>query len=415
VTASADLAVLVQRWDQMPVANRPPRVLVAGPIYGGSLEIARSVACAATASGADARLFDFSVFAAGFHAISALEIPHGRRDALRDQYTSTLGLALVAVAAEWRPDLVLALAQAPLGQTALTGLRDLGVTTAFWFVENERVLTYWRDVAPQYDWFYAIQDGAFLEALTQAGAHHAAYLPMACDPERHVPVQLTAAEQARYGADVSFAGAPYLNRRRLLPTLTDFRLRIWGEGWRDQALSAFIAGEGRRFTLDEMVRIFAGSRVNLNLHSAEHVDGFDPQPDYLNPRTFELAACEAFQLVDERTPLRAVFGDDEVVSFASVTELRERVRHYLAHDDERRAIAARARRRALAGHTYAHRVQRIFRDTLRADLVAATLAGVTRESLPDALTRVAAASPALTDEEAYLRVVHEVQHNWGLR
>jgi hypothetical protein len=128
---------------------------------------------------------------------------------------------------------------------------------------------------------------------------------MACDAERHVPLVLTPEEQERYGCDVSFAGAPYLNRRGLLPALADFDLRIWGEGWNDEALGPFIADQGRRFTLDQMVRVFAGSRINLNLHSAEHVAGFDPQPDYLNPRTFELAACEAFQLVDRRDPLRA--------------------------------------------------------------------------------------------------------------
>jgi spore maturation protein CgeB len=415
VAASPDLALLVERWDQMPVASRPPRVLIAGPIYGGSLEIARSVARAATASGAEARLFDFSVFADGYHAFSGLEIPHRQREVLHDQYASLLGQALVTVAGEWRPDLVLALAQAPLGENALAGLKDLGVTTAFWFVENGRVLTYWRRIAPHYDWCYAIQDDGFLETLAHAGTRHAAYLPMACDPERHVPVRLTAQEQAHYGADVSFAGAPYLNRRRLLPTLTDFRLRIWGEGWKDEALSGFIANEGRRFTLDEMVRVFAGSRINLNLHSAAHVEGFDPQPDYLNPRTFELAACEAFQLVDSRTPLRAVFADDEVATFGSVADLRERVRYYLAHDDERRAMASRARRRALAEHTYAHRVQRIFRDTLRADLVAAALVGVTRETMPDALARLEAASPVLTEDEACLRVLCEVEYNWGLR
>jgi spore maturation protein CgeB len=40
-------------------------------------------------------------------------------------------------------------------------------------------------------------------------------------------------------------------------------------------------------------------------------------------------------------------------------ELRERVRHYLAHPDERAALAAAGRRRVLAEHTYRHRMERL--------------------------------------------------------
>ena len=41
VAASADLAALVAAWPAMRVAKRRPRVLVVGPIYGGSLDVAR--------------------------------------------------------------------------------------------------------------------------------------------------------------------------------------------------------------------------------------------------------------------------------------------------------------------------------------------------------------------------------------
>ena len=40
VVLSPELGALVQRWASIPVARRPPRVLVVGPIYGGSLPMA---------------------------------------------------------------------------------------------------------------------------------------------------------------------------------------------------------------------------------------------------------------------------------------------------------------------------------------------------------------------------------------
>lgn len=415
VAASPDLRALVATWPTMRVARRLPRVLVVGPVYGGSLEVARSTANAFDAAGADTRLFDASEYASGYHALGALPVASAARMTLQNALADVVGDAVARLAAEWKPDLVFALAQAPLGPAALGALRDLGTTTAFWFVENARVLRYWPQVAPHYDFFYAIQRGRFLEQLADAGARAPAYLPLACDPERHVPVGLSDAERARFGADVSFAGAPYLNRRRLFASLGDVGLRLWGAGWSDPALAPLAAEGGRTFTLDEMIRIFAATRINLNVHSAEHVDGLDPQPDYVNPRTFELAACRAFQIVDRREPLAELFDDEQVVSFSDVAELRALIRRYLADGSAREAVAIRAQSRALAEHTYRHRVTTVLRQTIAPELAAAALAGNQAESLDTALARLERASSEMSDEEATLRIVREVAAGWSLR
>ncbi|MEW6322987.1 MAG: glycosyltransferase [Acidobacteriota bacterium] len=409
------LAGLVDQWADLPVARRAPRVLVVGPIYGGSLETARATARAVSTTSAETRLFDASVFAAGHHEMGALAVPDTERRRLQGEHAAVLGRAIVEVAREWRADLVLALAQAPLGADDLEALRRLHIASAFWFVENERVLTYWRHLAPHYDWFYGIQPGRFLERLAEAGAARPRYLPMACDPAVHRPVELTAAERATYGCAISFAGAPYLNRRRTLVALADLDFKIWGDGWNEPALAHLVCGEGRRFDVEAMVRIFAGSAINLNLHSANHVTGLDPDPDFVNPRTFEIAACGAFQLVDRRTPLPELFAPDEMVAFGSVAELRAQIAHYLAHPDERAAIAARARARAIADHTYERRARQILRDALPAHLAVAALDGIEFETLPMALERLETTRAMMDEDEALMRIVLEVEKNWGMR
>jgi spore maturation protein CgeB len=415
VTRDADLAALVARWPSIRVARRLPRVLVVGPIYGGSLEVARSAAAAVEEAGARARLADMSVHAEAFHALGSLEAHAGARAALQERLAHLLGDAVVAVAAEWKPDLVLALAQAPLAEPALHRLRGLGIATAFWFVENFRVLPYWTQVARHYDWFYAIQPGEFLERLAGAGAPRPRYLPMAFDPGRHHPVPLTAEEAARFESEISFAGSPYLNRQRIFDTLRDLPLRLWGPGWAEAGLADLAAEGGRSFTLPEMVRIFAGSRINLNVHSAAHVDGLDPAADYVNPRTFELAGCEAFQLTDRRGPLPALFEPDEIATFASVRELRVLVDHFLARHDERRTMAVRARVRALAHHTYLHRVERILRDALAPELVAAARTRAKVEPLVTELARAERDHATLEADEALMRMLQEIGTAWGRR
>lgn len=387
--------------------SRPPRVLIAGPIYGGSLETARSTARACEAIGADTRLLDYGTFGAGWDTISRLPVSSGHKNRLKADYAKVLGEMVIASASEWRPDLVIGLAQAPLNASVCARLRSAGITVAFWFVENFRVLPYWKQVAKDYDVFFAIQDEPFLSMLREAGAAKAVYLPTACDPDRHTPVNLTEEDRRRFAADVSFAGAPYLNRQRMLLGLIDLNPRIWGDGWTDTELSRLAAEGGARFTLDEMIRIFSATKINLNIHSANHVDGLDPDPDYVNPRTFELASCQAFQIVDARRPLPALFRDDELVTFSSTKELRSLIAHYLAHPDERAAIAARGRARVVADHSFVDRVKRIFAETLPPDLQPGASAG--SRGLADAINALERTSPKMTPDEAMMRVLQHVQ------
>jgi spore maturation protein CgeB len=404
-TAVPELAALAEQWSRLAAA-RPPRVLVAGPIAGGSLGVARHVAAAAATIGAQARLFDASPFAGAQRGFGELAISATAQTCFQGRLAMLLGEAVVEAATAWNADLVLALAQAPLSEPALTALGARGIPTAFWFVENTRVLPYWRDVARHYDRFYAIQPGAVLEQIGAAGARAVSYLPMACAPAVHRMVPLGDEERVRFGSPVSFAGAPYLNRRHVLAAIADLGLKVWGEGWETTALSDALGAPGR-FDLDTMLRVFAASRVNVNVHSADHVTGLDPQPDYVNPRTFELAACGAFQLVDRRDPLAALFDDDEIAVFDTVADLRDKAQYYLARFDEAVAIAERGRRRAVSDHTYEARVRQILSDCLASHLQPCATAPEAVEL--DAALEQAAATPTLDEAELYLRMLVEVR------
>lgn len=418
---SPALGELAKRWDRLP-KPRTPRVLVVGPTSGGSLGTARFVADAVQHSGAELRVFDASLFATAQQTFGALPVTAEGRTYLQGRFALLLGEAVVGVAAEWRPDLVIALAQAPLTQPALEGLSSLGATTAFWFVENVRVLPYWRDVVSHYHHVFAIQPGAVLDQMRAAGARHVHYLPMACDPRLHRPLTL-AGDDARFASPVSFAGAPYLNRRHILGAVADLGLRLWGEGWERTPLASRV-GEVGRFDLQQMLKIFSGSGVNLNVHSADHVTGLDPAPDYVNPRTFELAACGAFQLVDHREPLGELFTEDETVTFRSVREMRHLTEHYLAHPEERQAIASRARARATAEHTYDHRVAEIFAQALPAHLQPSLQLWrrdfspahpLRSRSLDDAIAEAAAAGGDLSMDEAVHRMLADIRDTVGTR
>jgi spore maturation protein CgeB len=184
---------------------------------------------------------------------------------------------------------------------------------------------------------------------------------MAADPAVHRPLVLADAEQAEYGADLSFVGAGYPNRRALLPRWLskDWSFKLWGNEWEGAAdLAPVLQRSGARIDTETCMKVFNASAINLNLHSWGG-DALDPQADFVNPRTFELAACGAFQLTDERALLPDLFTDEEVVRFRRIEDVPALIRMWLNDSSGRRAIAENARQRVLRQHTYGHRMKEL--------------------------------------------------------
>ncbi|RPH78841.1 MAG: hypothetical protein EHM80_09290 [Nitrospiraceae bacterium] len=334
------------------------RIAVVGPIYGGSLPITRYTVSALESLGHHVRWLDHSVHAMSYHQLELLRNSQ-HRVALQSKYAEMLSRITMAQLAEDPPDLVLSLAQAPLILPALEHLRRKKFLTAMWFVENYRHLTYWQQLAAGYDFWFVIQQEPCIAALKQAGAKDVRYLPMAADPSVHRPVELTQAEREEYGSEVSFVGAGYANRREIFPRLLgqEWTFKLWGNEWDGATdLISVLQRHGARIDTDTCQKVFNASAVNLNLHSWAGT-GFDPDGDFVNPRAFELAACGAFQLTDHRSLMPDLFTESEVAAVSSPDRLPGEISRWLREPEQRVAMAAQARQRVLAEHTYAHRMR----------------------------------------------------------
>jgi spore maturation protein CgeB len=181
---------------------------------------------------------------------------------------------------------------------------------------------------------------------------------MAADPDIHRPVPLDSLQSQKYGSDISFMGAGYYNRQKMLYGLMDFDLKIWGTGWDPRSpLRNLVQKNGERLSVDETVKIYNASRININLHSSVYHEGVNPDGDFINPRTFEVCSCGGFQLVDRRSLLsRHFIPGSELVCYGSLDELRKMIGYYLKRPEECRRIAESGRKRVLGEHTYRHRM-----------------------------------------------------------
>ena len=374
--ASLRRALGGQGRDLRGLSGRAPRIMIIPPLSGGSWPVAVALARAAETGGHPLFFLDWEP---GLKALEteAHKAPPAESARLVGRLFEQTGPKAAAAAADFKPDLIVALAQAPLDAPGLGRLRETGeAPLAFWLVEDFRHFDYVAQVAPSYDALFHIQPGLIEPALRNWGlpGARARYLPLAADPDIFQP--LPPDFPNGFNADLSFMGAGYPNRRRVLGALAAKywpgtgrpaeAFRVFGSGWAgaDPALRAHLFEGGRRVTLPECALIYAGGRVNLNIHSSfRSTPGFDPESRFVNPRAFEIAAAGALQLVDPRPLLPELFeADRELVVAESPEHLPELIDHYLAHPEEAEAIGRAARTRVLAEHTYGHRLAKMLTD-----------------------------------------------------
>lgn len=251
-----------------------------------------------------------------------------------------------------------------------------GMRTAVWITEapyeidlhTPRWLEPWDHVFTN--------DSASVEVYREA-VRNVTYLPWCTNPRVYRPSSVS----TDYRSDVCLVGQGFPNRMALLnaiaPALERLHVKLIGDwtGWGD-ALAPRLKRFVRPGVYDagEVARYFCGAAINLNIHR-------DPMPETMpnnrnsrrvparspNNRLFDIAACGAFQLVDDSRPdIRRLYREgEEVVLFHDARDLAEKIEYYLAHPDERRRIAEAARRRTLWEHTFRHRLAVIVRSLMQ--------------------------------------------------
>lgn len=291
-----------------------------------------------------------SVFAFAFRRRNLLYKNKG----IKELYIRWIMGRLLATIQRIKPDVVFVMK----GETLPPGLiheakRRTGAVIVNIFPDNPLLMIPFGRIEA-YDLF-CVKDRYAIQALEKAGLRNLYYLPHHCTPSFHHHVEPTPAEAKIYGSDLSFVGHWYPYRDRFFADLEGFHLKIWGKDWwRSPSPVVRRAWQGRPAFEREKLLVYGATKISLNLHH--------PLNDIvgINDRVFELAACRAFQLVDWKEDLPNLFKEgEEIVSYRSKEELCRLANHYLAHPDERAAIAANAQARAYRDHTCAQRLTEI--------------------------------------------------------
>ncbi len=327
------------------------RILIVGAITGGTVPIGRAVYSAFLEIKQQAEFLDFSDFRSEFNQVKT------SRD--REQvhrFLEKCQVRLTQKVEKFTPDAILAIAQSPLvDKQVLSNLRQAGIRLIYWFVEDYRIFDYWKNFARFYDHFFTIQKYPFWDRLQEIGCQNFHYLPTGFDENLDYPVKSIESD-----INVSFMGAPYLNRVYYFSKLNRSDFHIYGQDWDVLDFPSIVIGD-RRISETEARDIYRRTHININLHSSQKAHEFG-QNDFVNPRTFELAGLGVFQLTDRTSLLPLHFNTkSEVPVFKRWEELERAIDYYLKHEKERKKITTNAKARVAKEHTYRHRVMEILR------------------------------------------------------
>jgi spore maturation protein CgeB len=162
-------------------------------------------------------------------------------------------------------------------------------------------------------------------------------------------------DPARYRWDVSFVGnldvARFGEHARRVEFLQGLSTKLDGQAIR----TSFRDSAG--MSADEQVGIIQASRINLSVMAA--CDAGAQASWGLPERCYGVPACGGFLLADRRRHAAEDFAEDERAEYDDIEDCVRKIRHFLAHFGQARAIAERARARVVRDHGYRNRAARL--------------------------------------------------------
>jgi spore maturation protein CgeB len=256
---------------------------------------------------------------------------------------------ILEAARRFRPQLVLSLTRG-LHPEILESLgHNLGARRVIWWGDTPGNNVRWGMLDSGWD-LLLVKDAHAVSKLRLAGrnAHH---LHEAMNPLWHRPVAEQASER------VAVVGNSYAFRQvvcvRLLAHGVD--LALYGPkppAWSHPDYRN--AHSGEYVSRERKSQVFGEALGCLNTFSLT-------EGDSLNCRAFEVAGAGGLQLIESRPAVQDCFEPGvEVLTFSTFEELLEHVARARKDPAGMKVIRAAGARRALAEHTYQHRLRRLF-------------------------------------------------------
>ncbi len=257
------------------------------------------------------------------------------------------------------PDFMFCIQGYMIPRDVLYELSRSGIPSAVWFLDEPYDATRSVPFGTFFNHVF-LQDASTVDIHRRYGNPNAHYLPHGFDDQEvHV-----AKEDESFLWDLSVVGVGFPGRQEAVNRfIGKADLLLAGSNW-DRFRKRKKVETRAVVPPHEAAEIYRRSRINLTIHRAEEDEATSPlacRAASPNGSLFYVAGCGGFQVADAgRKEVGHCFEPGkEIVLYEDMEDLEQKVAFYLKHDEARREICRAAHRRALAEHTYRHRLKRV--------------------------------------------------------
>jgi hypothetical protein len=214
---------------------------------------------------------------------------------------------------------------------------------------------------PYYDIYFTTKTYC-VEELKKLGCPQVEFIGNAYDMYTHKPIPISNDDRRRLGGPVGFIGQWEPQRANSLDYLakSGIEVRVWGYTWeRCTTRHKNLKLENKPVWGDDYARTICSFDINLCFLRKVN-------RDLQTTRSIEIPACGAFMLAERTDEHLALFEEGkEAAYFSSDEELVDKVKYYLAHEDQRKRIAAAGRQRCIkSGYSNRERLKTMMQKIL---------------------------------------------------
>ncbi|NBI28721.1 CgeB family protein [Chengkuizengella marina] len=283
-------------------------------------------------------------------------------------YTVSPHEQIHTIADKINPDLILCFDGWNMNKPKINLLKNLGFRTAVWFLDDPYYTDLTKTLAPHYDVVFTVEKGC-IDFYKSLGCANVYFLPLAVDNEIFNQREKL---ESKYYTDVLFIGNAHPDRIQYFNAidleLLKRNLKIIGPGWNklnNWRLSKNVL-INEWISTEETAKYYNGAKIVINMHRSinnshiNHNNMIKIPALSLNPRTFEIAACGAFQLTDIREELENVYIPDyDIATYITAREMLQKIDYYLSYSKKRKQLASRAMEKTLKNETYSKRIEQM--------------------------------------------------------
>lgn len=263
----------------------------------------------------------------------------------------------------FHPDIVFTLLGNHLPQKAIQYFKKRNIKLAIWLTEDPFYIDTSLLLLNNFDFIFTI-DSEALKYYTALGYTNVYHLPLATNIEVFKPNL----KNPKYKSEVLFIGYPYPNRVKLIQFLlekTPYHYTIIGQHWRNKLLKKW--KNHRRIKIiegwippQEVALYYNNASLILNPHRShlfpQNKNKNKVKNNTINNRAFDIAACQVFQIIEEKPDLSSFFNKDEIVSYNSFEDCLNKVSFYLNDTISKRVMVEKIHARVISQHTFHERI-----------------------------------------------------------